>query len=205
MIDKELIHQAAEDIDIFEADLTEEYERLKGLNSRPLQHEKGQKRHVRWGWAIAAAACLFIAFLLWPENQNTPQNLAEVPDEQVEVKEDIAPQEPKETPFLAQVEKKQPAKVKIHQAKEAESTVETSCTEEPVNLATTADSLAYYLAKLENQMGDCRDSTCLAHLSNLIKADDRIKGLVNKIINKQVETAYKEEYLVDTTTHYIPL
>ena len=28
MIDKELIHQAAEDIDIFEADLTEEYERL---------------------------------------------------------------------------------------------------------------------------------------------------------------------------------
>lgn len=28
MIDKELIHQAAEDIDIFEADLTEEYDRL---------------------------------------------------------------------------------------------------------------------------------------------------------------------------------
>ena len=29
MIDKELIHQAAEDIDIFEADLTEEFERLR--------------------------------------------------------------------------------------------------------------------------------------------------------------------------------
>jgi hypothetical protein len=54
-------------------------------------------------------------------------------------------------------------------------------------------------------MGDCRDSACLAHLSQLIKADDRIKTLVNKIIHKQVETAYQEEMLVDTTTHYIPL
>ena len=35
--------------------------------------------------------------------------------------------------------------------------------------------------------------------------DERIKDLVNKIIHKQVETAYQEEYLVDTTTRYIPL
>ena len=35
MIDKELIHQAAEDIDIFEADLTEEYERLCKQESKP--------------------------------------------------------------------------------------------------------------------------------------------------------------------------
>ena len=68
-----------------------------------------------------------------------------------------------------------------------------------------ADSLYYYLTQLENQMGDCRDSTCLAELTGLMRADERIKDLVNKIINKQVETAYKEEYLVDTTTRYIPL
>jgi hypothetical protein len=72
-------------------------------------------------------------------------------------------------------------------------------------LASAADSLYYYLTQLENQMGDCRDSTCLAELTGLMRADERIKNLVNKIIHKQVETAYKEEYLVDTTTRYIPL
>ena len=72
-------------------------------------------------------------------------------------------------------------------------------------LKDAADSLYYYLTQLENQMGDCRDSTCLAELTGLMRADERIKDLVNKIINKQVETAYKEEYLVDTTTRYIPL
>ena len=76
---------------------------------------------------------------------------------------------------------------------------------ETVVLTNAADSLYYYLTLLENQMGDCRDSTCLAELTGLMRADERIKDLVNKIIHKQVETAYQEEYLVDTTTRYIPL
>ena len=76
---------------------------------------------------------------------------------------------------------------------------------EAVVLASAADSLYYYLTLLENQMGDCRDSACLNELTGLMRADERIKDLVNKIIHRQVETAYKEEYLVDTTTRYIPL
>ena len=57
MIDKELIHQAAEDIDIFEADLTEEYERLCP-----------PKPHIIRLWPLAAAACAagIIAILLMP-------------------------------------------------------------------------------------------------------------------------------------------
>ena len=35
MIDKELIHQAAEDIDIFQADLTEEFDRLMEARKKP--------------------------------------------------------------------------------------------------------------------------------------------------------------------------
>ena len=77
--------------------------------------------------------------------------------------------------------------------------------EDTVVLANAADSLYYYLTQLENQMGDCRDSTCLAELTGLMRADERIKTLVQKIIHKQVETAYQEEYLVDTTTRYVPL
>ena len=85
----------------------------------------------------------------------------------------------------------------------AQNTQEPSTTEP--QLLNAADSLYYYLTQLENQMGDCRDSTCLAELTGLMRADERIKDLVNKIIHKQVETAYQEEYLVDTTTRYIPL
>ena len=62
MIDKELIHQAAEDIDIFQADLTEEYERLC----------KPQPRKLRL-WPLAVAACVagFVAiFLLPPKEAN---------------------------------------------------------------------------------------------------------------------------------------
>lgn len=54
MIDKELIHQAAEDIDIFEADLTEEFEQLA----------KPPRRTIRL-WPLAVAACAAgIAFIL---------------------------------------------------------------------------------------------------------------------------------------------
>lgn len=60
MIDKELIHQAAEDIDIFEADLTKEYDRL--CPSKP--------RIIRL-WPMAAAACAagIIAILLMPPKE----------------------------------------------------------------------------------------------------------------------------------------
>ena len=53
MIDKELIHQAAEDIDIFEADLTEEFEQL----TKP-------HRTIRL-WPLAVAACAAgVAFII---------------------------------------------------------------------------------------------------------------------------------------------
>ena len=60
MIDKELIHQAAEDIDIFQADLTEEYERLR----------KPQPRKLRL-WPLAVAACIagFVAIFLVPPRE----------------------------------------------------------------------------------------------------------------------------------------
>lgn len=57
MIDKKLIHQAAEDIDIFEEDLTAEYERLCSQRPRILRL-----------WPLAAAACVagIIAIYLTP-------------------------------------------------------------------------------------------------------------------------------------------
>lgn len=55
MIGKDLIHQAAEDIDLFQEDLSEEYERLRTAQSRRLRL-----------WPVVAAACLVGALIgLW--------------------------------------------------------------------------------------------------------------------------------------------
>ena len=65
MIDKELLHQAAEDIDIFQADLTEEYERLC----------KPQPRKLRL-WPLAVAACVtgIVAIFLAPPKETTEES-----------------------------------------------------------------------------------------------------------------------------------
>jgi len=164
--------------------------------------------------AIAAVLVAVLALFTWKSHK--PQNQPQL----AEKTEEIAPQE--NTPKVVEkrnVVKTQTSNVTIanvkrddrkRQVPRLESSQPTiadeaqTSTETPV-LANAADSLYYYLTQLENQMGDCRDSTCFAELGNLMQADERIKGLVNKIIHKQVETAYKEEYLVDTTTRYIPL
>ena len=176
-----------------------------------IEKQKTPSKHKRlWPYAasllaIAASVLLILVFQynkVEPEQQSVLAQETEQQERTIieEVKEPT-PANVQETPVLAQAEKKQKA---IRKADVAIATKDTThSTEEPVNLTTTADSLAYYLTKLENQMGDCRDSVCLAHLSQLMRADDRIKTLVNKIIHKQVETVYQEEMLVDTTTRYV--
>ena len=57
MIDKNLIHQAANDIDIFEADLTEDFERLAAPPRRTIR---------RWPLAVAACAAGIAIILLLP-------------------------------------------------------------------------------------------------------------------------------------------
>ena len=67
MIDKELINQAAEDIDIFQADLTEEYDQLMEARNKP-------RRRLRL-WPLAAAACVagIIAIFLAPPRTSEEQ------------------------------------------------------------------------------------------------------------------------------------
>ena len=170
-----------------------------------------------WGRLLfAAAAVLAIVFALFtwksfkPQNQPQLAEKTEVPvpleDTPKVVEKDNVPNEPTQHVKIANVTRYDDQR-NVPRSKAPQPTIadepQTS-TETPV-LANAADSLYYYLTKLEDQMGDCRDSTCLAELTGLMRADERIKDLVNKIIHKQVETAYQEEYLVDTITRYIPL
>ncbi len=164
--------------------------------------------------SIAAVLIAVVAlFTWWNFKPQQPTQLAEKTEEPVEqkdttqvIKKDNVDKSQTKHVKLANLTR-DVSKVSVPRSK----TTRVKPAEEPqpqteaVVLASAADSLYYYLTQLENQMGDCRDSTCLAELTGLMRADERIKDLVNKIINKQVETAYQEEYLVDTTTRYIPL
>ena len=90
MIDKELIHQAAEDIDIFQADLTEEYDQLMEARKKP-------RRRLRL-WPLAAAACVagIIAIFLAPPRTSEEQPPLALEEPRVESQEPITEsQEPR--------------------------------------------------------------------------------------------------------------
>ena len=70
-------------------------------------------------------------------------------------------------------------------------------------LATAADSLEYYLTRLEEEMGDCSDSACLARLAELVRADERLNRLVEKLLHRQVEQAAQFEIMIDSTANYL--
>lgn len=93
MIDKELINQAAEDIDIFQADLTEEYDRLMEARKKP-------RRRLRL-WPLAAAACvagIIVIFLAPPREANVEPEKQPVVAEQTEKQEEtVVKEEPAET------------------------------------------------------------------------------------------------------------
>ena len=173
------------------------------------------RRRVFWRYAASAiAACivLLIAFnynnKVMPDQQPVVAEVVEQPASEEPETSDYSDYSDESKPsessdYSETLKPAKPAKIKSEPVLAQAEQLPTET--DAVRLTNTADSLAYYLTRLENQMGDCRDSTCLAHLSELMRADERIKGLVNKIIHKQVETAYQEEYLVDTITHYIPL
>lgn len=178
-------------------------------NKTPLLRGRG------WGWVSAAAVLIAaVALFTWRNfKPQQPTQLAEKTEEPVEQKDatqviekdNVDKSQTKHVKLAnltREVDKVNVPRSKTTRVKPAE---EPQPQTEAVVLASAADSLYYYLTQLENQMGDCRDSSCLAELTGLMRADERIKDLVNKIINKQVETAYQEEYLVDTTTRYIPL
>lgn len=72
MIDKKLIHQAAEDIDIFEADLTEEYECLCKRKNKP------SAIVIALSTVSAIAAVLLVGFFLFVRQPKEQPLVAEV-------------------------------------------------------------------------------------------------------------------------------
>ena len=198
-----------------------EYDALLAERTAPFRLPRGgEKKSLpsgrlgggRWLLGIAASVLLLLVFRVSQDPEEQQPVVAEVVEpEVVEQKPSQPAPEPAEISESPEIPEPNKANKpnKVHRPNKPQQQLaaasETSATDSTPRLTTTADSLYYYLTQLENQMGDCRDSTCLAELGNLMRANEHIKGLVNKILHKEIETAFQEEYLVDTTIHYIPL
>ena len=68
-----------------------------------------------------------------------------------------------------------------------------------VTLATTADSLNFYLTKIEKEMEAIEDSLYMEGIARLMEVDTRLQRVVNRLVGKQVETAMQNKANVDTT------
>lgn len=119
MIDKELIHQAAEDIDLFNDDLTEEFDRIKAMS-----HAPRKKVVVRWmQLGISAAACLVCAFLLYSHFYKEEKQIAQHkthPEQVIRAKTTIESNrkgydavEKQTVPYIA--ERKNPPRLKVQE------------------------------------------------------------------------------------------
>lgn len=123
MIDKELIRQAAEDVDIFEDDLTAEYDRLCTPRHRLVRL-----------WPLAAAACVagIVAVLLTPPKeealQQPPSPLAQVESvsDTIVHEESVLPEPTQPSPQLAQSTPKPVHKVQQQTLPAIEEVVDTA-------------------------------------------------------------------------------
>ena len=126
--------------------------------------------------------------------------------------------EPKEHPTAAQQTERQanktdivekpaigqkPVAVQRIQVKHDSGTKrQTSTRTKPAPVASSADQLNNYIARLEAEMEAVDDSVRSAHLEKLIAADMRLQQLVNRIVKDEAEQAMRE-LQKDSTANYI--
>ena len=151
---------------------------------------------------IAAAAIL--TFLLWPERQ---EKTIEQPEQQVVIAEVQQPEkqdvidvkkEKRLVPMIVQEPQVIVQSVPVRRTDENLTHQEVAVESE----ALRSDSFDYYLARLESEMEAMDDSVSLAQLEKLISADARLRQLVNRIVNGEVQQALNVAK-PDSTTDYL--
>lgn len=178
MIDKELIHQAAEDIDIFQADLTEEYDQLMEARNKP-------RRRLRL-WPLAAAACVagIIAIFLAP-----PKSTEEQPP--LALEEPVVVEQPpvvKEEPVKVEVQTqtKTPS-VRPKKAPERRRVVRQETVEEP--MLAEAEINASHLGEVERGALPEMEDPFLAiaeQMQDIRSRGEQVRQVVAQLIDNQV-------------------
>ena len=72
-------------------------------------------------------------------------------------------------------------------------------------LSSSADSMNYYLAKLQKKMETINDSLYMESIERLLYADIRLRQMVEHIVDGQAETAMQDAADLDTmhTTFFL--
>lgn len=150
------------------------------------------------------AAAVILTFLLWPERQ---EKTIEQPEQQVVIAEVQQPEkqdvidvkkEKRHVPMIVQEPQVIVQSVPVRRTDENLTHQEVAVESE----ALRSDSFDYYLARLEAEMEAMDDSVSLAQLEKLISADVRLRQLVNRIVNGEVEQALNATK-PDSTTDYL--
>lgn len=153
---------------------------------------------------LGIAAAVILAFILWPERQ---EKTIEQPEQQVVIAEVQQPEkqdvidvkkEKRHVPMIVQEPQVIVQSVPVRRTDENLTHQEVAVESE----ALRSDSFDYYLARLESEMEAMDDSVSLAQLEKLISADARLRQLVNRIVNGEVQQALNVAK-PDSTTEYL--
>ena len=183
-----------------------EYDRIVSERTKAKTEQGDRPRHDRqyWAWGLSVAAAVLIAFLLWPEGQ---EKTIEHPEQQVVIavvqqpeKQDVidVKKEKRHVPMIVQEPQVIVQSVPVRRTDENLTHQEVAVESE----ALRSDSFDYYLARLESEMEAMDDSVSLAQLEKLISADARLRQLVNRIVNGEVQQALNVAK-PDSTTDYL--
>ena len=183
-----------------------EYDRCVSEQNELSRHRAGTPLHYGrgWGWVLSIAAAVILTFLLWPERQ---EKTIEQPEQQVVIAEVQQPEkqdvidvkkEKRHVPMIVQEPQVIVQSVPVRRTDENLTHQEVAVESE----ALRSDSFDYYLARLESEMEAMDDSVSLAQLEKLISADARLRQLVNRIVNGEVQQALNVAK-PDSTTEYL--
>ena len=153
-----------------------------------------------WLYAAIAAAASLLLFVVFHNEQPQPGQDAVVAEKPVAPVDSTRQKIQEEMPATEAV-KPVVAQIASVKAKQHKRKADISATSE-VSTSSSAEDLAYYIARLEAEMENLDDSVSAARVEKLIAADVRLQQLVNRIVSKQVEQAVNE-LKKDSTAQYI--
>lgn len=192
-----------------------EFDRIMAEEGSAQSADDRRRKRLVWPRWVAAAAAIAAAVWLGlarlerkPERERQPMVQESMPSAKPD--STLSPSVPKQTTFLVEADSKpatreQPASARPKARKAKPQKAEKQAPkpekqEETFYAATAADSLNYYLERLEREFAAIDDSINAADLGLLIKADIRLQRIVSGLTGRMVESAINVYHTTDSVS-----
>lgn len=142
-------------------------------------------RRARYAYiaALAAAACTaFAVLMVWPK-EDAPQSDGSELVVRKEQTSSLSPKTEQDT-----ISRMLPARVSVHQAKR---TGRPLVAQQTKLSASSADSLDYYINKIEHELAQVDDSLYIERIHRVMHADERLQRIVNNYILNELHKDVK--------------